>query len=98
MERFGLGPEECLKTNPRLVYGRITGWGQTGWLSQTPGHDGNYISLTGALHSIGYPDRPPVLPLNLVGDYGGGALYLTIGILAALVSSRETGHGQVVDA
>jgi alpha-methylacyl-CoA racemase len=98
MERLGLGPDACLALNPRLVYGRMTGWGQDGPLAQAPGHDPNYIALTGALSTIGYPDRPPVQPLALVGDFGGGALYLATGILAALLSARETGKGQVVDA
>lgn len=98
MERLGLGPDACLATNPRLVYGRMTGWGQEGPLAQVPGHDANYMALTGALHSIGYPDRPPVQPLNLVGDLGGGALYLATGVLAALLHARQSGSGQVVDA
>lgn len=96
MERLGLGPDIVLKRNPRLVYGRMTGWGQTGPLSRTAGHDINYISLSGALAAIGPADRP-VPPLNLVGDYGGGALYLVAGILAGIVSARQTGLGQVVD-
>lgn len=98
MERLGLGPTLCLAQNPRLVYGRMTGWGQDGPLSQIPGHDANYLAITGALHSIGYPDRAPVPPLNLVGDLGGGALYLAIGVLAGLLHARQTGRGQVVDA
>ncbi len=97
MERLGLGPDVCLKRNPKLVYGRMTGWGQEGPLAHAAGHDINYISLTGALHAIGPKDGKPVPPLNLVGDFGGGALYLAMGMLAALVSSRETGKGQVVD-
>lgn len=95
-ERLGLGPEECLKRNPKLVYGRMTGWGQYGPMSQAAGHDINYISLTGALHAVGTGDKP-VPPLNLVGDFGGGALYLAMGLLAAVISARNTGEGQVVD-
>ncbi|MGB5949794.1 MAG: CaiB/BaiF CoA-transferase family protein [Parvibaculum sp.] len=98
MERLGLGPDVCLKRNPKLVYGRMTGWGQTGPLAPTAGHDINYISLTGALHAIGRPGEKPVPPLNLVGDFGGGALYLAMGMLAALVEANRTGKGQVVDA
>ncbi len=98
MERLGLGPDDCLGRNPKLVYGRMTGWGQTGPLAQTPGHDPNYLALAGVLSTIGYDDRPPVQPLALVGDFGGGALYLAVGVLAALHSVRETGKGQVVDA
>ena len=96
-ERLGVGPDACLGRNPQLVYGRITGWGQEGPLSQTAGHDINYIAIAGALHSIGAPDRPMV-PLNLIADYGGGGMLLVSGVLAALVSSRATGRGQVVDA
>jgi alpha-methylacyl-CoA racemase len=98
MERLGLGPEAVSALNPRLVYGRMTGWGQDGPLSQTAGHDINYIALTGALAAIGERDGSPVPPLNLVGDYGGGSLYLAMGILAALIEARSSGHGQVVDA
>jgi alpha-methylacyl-CoA racemase len=83
MERLGLGPSDVARVNPRLIYGRMTGWGQTGPLSQAAGHDLNYIAITGALHAIGAEDRPPVPPLNLVGDYAGGALYLVIGMLSA---------------
>ena len=97
-ERLGLGPEPCARRNPRLVYGRVTGWGQTGPLAGTAGHDLNYIALTGALHAIGRAGQPPVPPLNLVGDFGGGALYLAVGVLAALVEARRSGRGQVVDA
>jgi alpha-methylacyl-CoA racemase len=97
MERLGLGPDVALARNPRLIYGRMTGWGQSGPLAQAAGHDINYISITGALHAIGVADRP-VPPLNLVGDYGGGALYLVMGMLAALHHARSTGEGQVVDA
>jgi alpha-methylacyl-CoA racemase len=98
MERLGLGPEPCLARNPRLVYGRMTGWGQTGPLAATAGHDINYIALAGALHAIGHADGPPVLPLNLVGDYGGGAMLLAFGVLCALHEARHSGRGQVVDA
>ena len=96
-ERLGVGPDVCLERNPRLVYGRITGWGQEGPLSNTAGHDINYIATTGALHAIGPAERPAV-PLNLIADYGGGGMLLVSGVLAALVSSRTTGRGQVVDA
>ncbi len=98
MERLGVGPEQCLARNPKLVFGRMTGWGQEGPLSHAAGHDINYISLTGALHAIGRAGEKPVPPLNLVGDYGGGAMFLVAGILAAVISARETGKGQVVDA
>ena len=97
MERLGLGPEECLKRNPKLVYGRVTGWGQTGPLSQAAGHDINYIAVTGALHAIGRPGERPVPPLNLVGDFGGGGLYLAMGMIAALYEAQRSGKGQVVD-
>ena len=97
-ERLGLGPEVCIARNPRLVYGRMTGWGQEGPLSHSAGHDIGYIALTGALHAIGEVDGPPQIPLNLVGDFGGGANYLTIGVLAALRHADRTGEGQVVDA
>lgn len=98
MERLGLGPEECLSVNPRLIFGRMTGWGQTGPLSQAAGHDINYISIAGALGAMGYADRPPAPPLNLVGDFGGGAMYLLTGILAALVERATSGQGQMIDA
>ena len=98
VERLGLGPEECLRLNPKLVYGRITGWGQDGPLAAEPGHDINYIALTGALHAIGRKDGPPVPPLNLVGDFGGGALYLAFGMICAILEARSSGKGQVVDA
>lgn len=98
MERLGLGPEVCSARNARLVYGRITGWGQTGPMAQQVGHDINYIALSGALHAFGEPDRPPRAPLNLVGDYGGGAMLLVTGVLAALVEAKSTGRGRVVDA
>lgn len=98
MERLGLGPEVALTRNERLVYGRMTGWGQTGPLAHAAGHDINYIAVTGALAAIGPPDRPPPPPLNLVGDFGGGSLYLVMGILAALIEAGRSGVGQVVDA
>lgn len=98
MERLGIGPEPCLKRNPRLVYGRLTGWGQTGPWATKAGHDINYISLSGALHAIGRPTGGPVLPMNLVGDYAGGSLYLALGLLSGLLVARATGQGQVVDA
>ncbi|MED6333739.1 MAG: CaiB/BaiF CoA-transferase family protein [Pseudomonadota bacterium] len=98
MERLGLGPEICLKRNPKLIYGRMTGWGQNGPLSHAAGHDINYISIAGALGSMGYADRPPAPPLNLIGDFGGGAMYLLAGILAAIVERNSSGKGQVVDA
>ncbi|MDD2991535.1 MAG: CaiB/BaiF CoA-transferase family protein [Zoogloea sp.] len=98
MERIGLGPDTCLEANPRLVYGRMTGWGQTGPLAQAAGHDINYLSLSGALHAIGEPGGKPVVPLNLVADCGGGAMLLVVGVLAALTEARTSGQGQVVDA
>jgi alpha-methylacyl-CoA racemase len=98
MERLGLGPDVVLKRNPRLVYGRMTGWGQTGPLAQAAGHDINYIAITGALDSFRSDDGDTVSPLNLVGDYGGGALYLAVGVLAAVIEARSSGKGQVVDA
>ncbi|CAM3865568.1 CaiB/BaiF CoA transferase family protein [Smaragdicoccus niigatensis] len=97
-ERMGLGPDELLATNPRLVYGRMTGWGQEGPLADRAGHDINYISLTGALHAIGRGDERPVPPLNFVGDFGGGSMFLVVGVLAALVERGISGKGQVVDA
>jgi len=98
MERLGLGPDRCLERNPRLVYGRMTGWGQQGPNAAMAGHDLNYIALSGALHSMGESDRPPPPPLNLVGDYGGGGTYLAIGVLGGLIEAGRTGNGQVVDA
>jgi len=98
LERLGLGPEICLARNPRLVYGRMTGWGQEGPLAQAAGHDLNYIALSGALWFSGEPGRPPMAPPTLVGDLGGGALYLAMGILAGILNARGTGQGQVVDA
>ena len=97
-EKLGVGPETCLARNPRLVYGRMTGWGQTGPLAQAAGHDINYLALSGALHAIGPADHAPVPPLNLIADFGGGALYLAAGILAALFERQSSGRGQVVDA
>ena len=97
-ERLGLGPDVCLQRNPRLVYGRVTGWGQAGPLAQAAGHDLNYIALTGALNAIGRKGQPPTPPLNLLGDYAGGSLYLALGILAAMLEARGSGKGQVVDA
>ncbi len=96
MERLGLGPDAALARNPKLVYGRMTGWGQTGPLANAAGHDINYIALSGALHAIGTKDKP-IPPLNLVGDFGGGALYLAFGLLAGVIHARATGQGQVVD-
>ena len=97
MERLGLGPDVALKRNPKLVYGRMTGWGQTGPYANAAGHDMNYIAITGALDAIGTKDKP-VPPLNLVGDYGGGAMLLAVGMLAALLEAKGSGRGQVVDA
>lgn len=97
-ERLGVGPEQCLARNPRLVYGRATGWGQGGPMAQAAGHDINYIALTGALDRIGSSDSPPVPPLNLLGDYAGGALYLAFGLMCAVFDARQSGKGQVVDA
>lgn len=98
VERLGIGPDACLKRNPGLVYGRVTGWGQDGPLASRAGHDINYIALTGALHAIGHPELRPVPPLNLIGDFGGGSMLLLIGILAALWERDRSGRGQVVDA
>ena len=98
MERLGAGPDICLARNPRLVYGRMTGFGQSGPLAQAAGHDLNYLSLTGALHAMGRADAPPAPPLNLVADYGGGAMFLAFGMLAALLERQSSGKGQVVDA
>jgi len=97
MERLGIGPDQCLAHNPRLVYGRMTGWGQEGPLAHAAGHDINYIALAGALHSIGRTGETPVPPLNLVGDFGGGALYLALGIVTGLLEAQKSGKGQVVD-
>ncbi|HTE40943.1 MAG TPA: CaiB/BaiF CoA-transferase family protein [Steroidobacteraceae bacterium] len=98
MERLGLGPEICLQRNPRLVYGRMTGWGQTGPLAQAAGHDLNYIALSGMLHAIGRADSPPPPPLNLIGDFGGGAMLLAFGLVCALLETKHSHRGQVVDA
>lgn len=98
MERLGLGPEVCLERNGKLVYGRMTGWGQTGSLAEVAGHDINYISLSGALHAIGPKGENPVPPLNLVGDFGGGGMLLAFGIVAALFETTRSGKGQVIDA
>jgi alpha-methylacyl-CoA racemase len=97
-ERLGLGPDVCLKRNPRLVYGRMTGWGQGGPLAHAAGHDINYIALSGALHSIGRRGEGPVPPLNLIGDFGGGALYLALGVVAGILETQKSGKGQIVDA
>ncbi len=97
MERNGLGPDVVLARNPKLVYGRMTGWGQTGTLAHAAGHDLNYIALTGGLHAMGRKGEPPAPPLNLVGDYGGGALYLAFGLCAGIINARATGQGQVID-
>lgn len=98
MERLGLGPDACAAVNPRLVYGRVTGWGQTGPMADQVGHDINYIALSGALYPMGAGDQPPCPPLNLVGDYGGGAMMLVSGVLAAMLEAKTTGRGRVVDA
>ena len=98
MERLGLGPDECLALNPKLVYGRMTGWGQDGPLAQRPGHDINYIALTGALEAIGEKDGPPIVPLNLIGDFGGGGMLLAFGIACGIIESSRSGKGQVIDA
>jgi len=98
MERLGIGPEECLARNPRLVFGRMTGWGQNGALSRAAGHDINYIAMTGALHAMGETDGPPPVPLNLVGDYAGGTMFLALGLVSAIFSARSSGKGQVIDA
>jgi len=96
-ERLGIGPQACMGRNPRLVYGRMTGWGQTGPLAQAAGHDINYISLSGALHAIGRARERPVPPLNLVGDFGGGAMFLAFGVMSAVFEAKNSGTGQVVD-
>jgi alpha-methylacyl-CoA racemase len=98
MERLGLGPDELLKRSPRLVYGRMTGYGQSGPLSERAGHDINYIAVSGALWPLGRAGERPSAPMNLVGDFGGGAMFLVMGMLAAIISSKSTGEGQVVDA
>jgi alpha-methylacyl-CoA racemase len=98
MERLGVGPDNAFARNAKLIYGRMTGWGQSGPLAHAAGHDLNYIALSGALHAMGRKDRPPAPPLNLVGDYGGGALYLAMGVLAAFIEAQRSGKGQIVDA
>lgn len=98
MERLGLGPDVCFARNPRLVYGRMTGWGQTGPLARAAGHDINYIALSGALHAIGRSGEPPTVPLNYVGDFGGGGMLMAFGLMCALHEARSSGRGQVVDA
>jgi alpha-methylacyl-CoA racemase len=98
MERLGLGPEVCQARNSKLVYGRMTGWGQHGPLANAAGHDINYIALTGALHAIGRPGEPPVVPLNYIGDFGGGAMMLAFGVVCAVLEASRSGRGQVVDA
>lgn len=98
MERLGLGPDICRERNPSLVYGRMTGWGQDGPLAHSAGHDINYVALSGALHAIGKPDEPPVVPLNYIGDFGGGAMLLAFGVLCGLLEAQRSGKGQVVDA
>ncbi|HSW18988.1 MAG TPA: CaiB/BaiF CoA-transferase family protein [Ramlibacter sp.] len=97
-ERLGLGPAQCLQRNPKLVYGRVTGWGQDGPLAHAAGHDLNYIAVTGVLHAIGRAGEPPAIPLNVIGDYAGGSAYLAMGMLAAFLEARSSGQGQVVDA
>jgi alpha-methylacyl-CoA racemase len=98
MERLGLGPDVCLERNPKLVYGRMTGWGQDGPLADAAGHDINYIALAGVLHAVGRPGDKPVVPLNLAGDFGGGGLYLAFGMVCALLETARSGEGQVIDA
>lgn len=98
MERLGLGPAPCLARNPALAYGRMTGWGQEGPMALQAGHDMNYLGLTGGLHAIGPADRPPVVPLNYVADFGGGGMLLAFGMVAAILSAQRTGQGQVIDA
>ncbi|MEU5879102.1 CaiB/BaiF CoA-transferase family protein [Spirillospora sp. NPDC047279] len=97
-ERLGLGPDDCLARNPELVYGRMTGWGQEGPLSQSAGHDIGYIAVTGALHAVGRAGGPPQVPMNLLGDFAGGSMYLIVGVLSALLEAKTSGRGQVVDA
>jgi len=97
-ERLGLGPDACFKRNPKLVYGRMTGWGQTGPLAMAAGHDVNYIAITGVLNAIGRHRQAPAVPINIIGDMAGGSMYLALGILAAVIEARTSGKGQVVDA
>ena len=97
-ERLGVGPADCQARNPRLVYGRMTGWGQEGPLAPAAGHDIGYLAVTGALHAIGDADGPPQIPVNYLGDYGGGAMFLALGVVSAVLAARTTGRGQVVDA
>ncbi len=97
-ERLGIGPEACQRRNPKLVYGRVTGWGQDGPLARAAGHDINYIALSGALHAIGRKGERPVPPLNLIGDMGGGGMVLALGVVCALLETQRSGKGQVVDA
>src|SRR5512147_1515355 len=97
-ERLGLGPQDCMGRNPKLVYGRMTGWGQDGPMAQAAGHDINYIGLSGALHAIGRPGQKPVPPLNLVGDFGGGGMLLAFGMVCGLLEAERSGKGQVIDA
>lgn len=96
-ERLGLGPDDCARLNPRLIYARVTGWGQTGPLAMRAGHDINYIALSGALHALGDADRPPPVPLNLLGDYAGGGAFVAMGVIAALYEREKSGKGQVID-
>jgi alpha-methylacyl-CoA racemase len=98
MERLGLGPEVCINRNQRLVYGRVTGWGQSGPLAQAAGHDLNYVALTGAINAIGRRGQAPTVPLSVIGDFGGGGMYLAFGILAGIIEARQSGKGQIVDA
>jgi alpha-methylacyl-CoA racemase len=98
MEKLGLSPDDCLRRNPRLIYGRVTGWGRSGPLARSAGHDINYIALTGALHACGTRESGPIPPLNLVGDFGGGGLLLAFGMVCALLEARTSGQGQIVDA
>ncbi len=97
MERLGLGPEDCFTRNPKLVFGRMTGWGQEGPMANAAGHDLNYIALTGALHATGQKNGPPTFPMNLLGDFGGGAMYLAFGVMSAIYEAQQSGKGQVVD-
>jgi crotonobetainyl-CoA:carnitine CoA-transferase CaiB-like acyl-CoA transferase len=97
MERLGLGPEDCFTRNPKLVFGRMTGWGQEGPMADAAGHDLNYIALTGALHATGQKGGPPTFPMNLLGDFGGGAMYLAFGVMSAVYEAQQSGKGQVVD-